>query len=74
MALYRISHEVNKMNVDELLKRHAAAEQNFPNVDLSAVNLREANLIGANLTGANLSQTDLREARIGQVNVLNKSL
>ena len=47
------------MNVDEFLLRYAAAERNFPDIDLSYVDLQEANLVNLNLTGANLSSADL---------------
>lgn len=62
------------MDADELLRRYAAAERDFSNLDLSVMELREANLVGANLKGANLSKTDLREARLGQVNLTQAHL
>lgn len=54
---------------DEVLRRFASGERDFPGVSLSGANLRGAVLRGANLRGANLrcailGGADLREAKM----------
>ncbi len=52
------------MNADELLKRYAAAERNFPNVGLSTVDLREARSGQADLGKADLTRTNPTNANL----------
>jgi uncharacterized protein YjbI with pentapeptide repeats len=58
-----------KLTAQELLKRYAAGEREFPDVDLSGQILKGVNLSGANLGGAKLHNTLLEEANLTGVNL-----
>ena len=71
-------------DVDEILKRYAAGEREFPGadicdselegVDLSGINLSGAELADSDLTRINLSGANLHNANISQSTVRNSNL
>lgn len=62
------------MEVEELLKRYAAGERNFVEVNLNEANLSGVNLSGANLKGANLSVANLSGANLSGANLSEAKL
>jgi very-short-patch-repair endonuclease len=67
------------MDASELLKRYAAGEREFPDVEIKPVNwiranLSEANLSDANLSDANLSYANLIGANLSYVNLSGADL
>jgi very-short-patch-repair endonuclease len=52
------------MDASELLKRYAAGEREFPDVEIKPVNRVQANLSGADLSDANLSDAKLSCANL----------
>ncbi|MEG5036601.1 pentapeptide repeat-containing protein [Microcoleus sp. AT3-D2] len=75
------------MDVEELYRRYAAGERNFPGVDLSHADLNVANvtymedlqpgqneLSGINLSGANLTRADLSYVNLSGANLSSANL
>ena len=75
------------MNVEELYRRYAAGERDFPGVDLSHANLNVANveeladlepgqndLSGINLSGANLKMANLSLVNLSGANLSDAQL
>ncbi|HLO47999.1 MAG TPA: pentapeptide repeat-containing protein [Kamptonema sp.] len=62
------------MRVEELLKRYAAGQRDFAEVNLNEANLSGANLSGINLSGANLSVANLSGANLHGANLTEAKL
>ncbi|UBF23910.1 pentapeptide repeat-containing protein [Kovacikia minuta CCNUW1] len=62
------------MKAEELLKKYAAGDRNFPGVNLSEANLTGASLSNVNLTGANLSVANLSGANLNSANLTKAKL
>ena len=75
---------LNRLSVDDLLRRYAAGERHFINanlmcaslnkLNLSEVNLSCAKLSWANLNGINLSRADLTAANLSEANLSRANL
>jgi uncharacterized protein YjbI with pentapeptide repeats len=63
-----------KLTAEELTRRYAEGEREFPNVDLPRADLGGALLSAANLTGAILSSTKLMRANFSRANLTNADL
>lgn len=62
------------VDADELLRRYAAGEWKFSNVNLRSANLRGANLRGTDLSHADLSNADLHGANLSGADLYRANL
>ena len=57
------------MDREELLRRYAAGERDFPGVSLRGIDFSDCDLSGINLSNANLGETEWERANLSRANL-----